>query len=137
MSGYGRYPDSMFVDCTGDRGLTVQADRDEVDINKIVARFKKTGSLPEMRGDAFYGDVSEFDGLADAYMKIKAAEELFMQYPADLREKFGNDPVEMVEFLQNPANLESAVDMGLAVRRPTPVEVAPAAPPSPVPEQGK
>jgi phage internal scaffolding protein len=120
------------VDCSGDKPLTVQASRDEVDINKIVARIQKGQAVPTLNGQAFFGDVSELGGLQDAFIKTREAEELFMQFPADVRSRFNNNPVEFVEFFEDPANLDEAVKLGFVERAPAaPVDVAPAATPAP------
>lgn len=122
------------TDFTGDRGFTVQADRDDADINKIIARFEKGGTLARINArEPFYGDVSEFGDLAESLMKIQAANELFMSYDARIRERFENDPVKFVEFFEDPDNIQEAIDLGLAVPRPVePVPVDPAAPVTPV-----
>lgn len=120
------------VDCSGDPSLTVQADAAEVDINRIVARMEKGKPVPVFNGQAFFGDVSEFDGLQDALMKVQQADDLFMSYPAFLRERFDNDPVKFVEFLSDDKNLAEAQDLGLVVKRPAP----PAPPPPPAAPAG-
>lgn len=107
--------------------LASQASADEADINKIVARILKGQTVLASDGQPFYGDVSEFGGLQEAIIKVQEAEELFMQYPAEIRGKFENDPVKMVEFLEDPKNLDEAIKMGLA--NPKPVTEKP-----PVPE---
>lgn len=109
--------------------MTSQSMADEADINKIMARIQKGQTVLTSVGEPFYGDVSEFGGLQEAIMKVQDAEDLFMQYPAELRSKFDNDPVKMVEFLEDPKNLDEAIKMGLA--EPKPVPVTP-----PVPEPG-
>lgn len=124
---FGRKPTT---DCIGSGkdglSLTVQADRNEVDINRIVARVQKGLPIPVVNGEPFYGDVSEFDGLQDAMMKVQEAEDLFMQYPAEVRERFNNDPVEFIDFFADPKNTDEAVKLGLAKARPA----APTPPPS-------
>lgn len=124
-----KFPAKPVVDCTDDKIITVQANKDEVDINKIVARMAKGQSFPIVNGDPFYGDVSEFNGLQDAIMKVQEAEELFMQYPAELRERFENNSVNFVEFMEDPDNTEEAIKLGLAQKRPEPVVVPPVIPP--------
>lgn len=114
--------------------LTVQADRNEVDINRIVARIERGLAIPIFEGEPFYGDVSELGGLQEAIMKVKESEKLFMQYPASMREKFDNDPVKFVEFLSDSKNLDEARTMGLVDKEPV-VEEAP--PASPAPEGAK
>lgn len=150
MSMYGAYPkvvDSKtgklveqkawpVTDFTGDKGFTVQADRDDADINKIIARFHKSGQLPPMRGgQPFYGDVSDIGDLQDSLMKVQEANELFMAYPAELRERFDNDPVNLVNFLADEGNRKEAEELGLVLPRPKPAApaeapVAPAPAPS-------
>ena len=117
------------------RGRTIQSDRDAADINKIIARFEKGQNVVRMNGrEPFYGDVSDLDGLADAKMKILAADELFMSYNADIRERFDNDPVKLVEFLGDERTRNEAIELGLIDR---PVEAPASPPPAPVPEQGR
>lgn len=138
MPQYKRYPTfpRPVVDCTEDLKAgkhAVQADAAQVDINQIIKRIQKGQAPPVVGGEPFYGDVSEFGGLAEAFQKIQDANALFMSYPADVRERFENDPVKMVEFLEDPNNLEEAVKMGLALKRPDPEPASPPAAPPPEP----
>lgn len=133
MPQYKKYPTfpRPVVDCSDDLKAgrhAVQADAAEVDINNIIKRIQKGATPPQLGGQPFYGDVSEFSDLGDAFMKIQEANELFMSYPAQLRERFDNDPVKLVEFLSDPSNLKEAVELGLALKRPDPEPEAPAAP---------
>lgn len=140
MSMYGKYQkiDGMEpvvnpgTDFTGDKGFTVQASRDDADINKILARFQKTGQLPPtFNGEPFYGDVSEIGDLQDCLIKVQQANELFMQYPAELRERFDNDPVKLVDFLGNEDNRLEAEELGLVVKQPQPsIPAEPVEPPA-------
>lgn len=101
------------ADFSDSPSLTSQHPADEVDINKIMARIQKGQTVLTSAGQPFYGDVSELDGLQDALIKVQEANELFMQFPADVREKFDNDPVKMVEFLENSENRDKAIELGL------------------------
>jgi len=138
MSSYGKYKPGEkawpILDCKGDKGFTVQADREDADINKIVERFQKSGVLPpSLKGEPFYGDVSGFGNLAESLIKIQEADELFMSFPANVRERFDNDKVKFIEFLEDPKNKKEAIDLGL-IQVPTPVDVPPApAPAAPAP----
>lgn len=131
-----RWDDFPNTDFSNDKIMTVQASKDEVDINKIVARVNKGLAVPVMNGEPFYGDVSEFGGLQDAIIKTQEADELFMQFPADVREHFENDPVKFVEFFADPANLDEARSLGLVVKPPE-GKVSPPVTTPPVPEQGR
>lgn len=139
MSMYGKYPKvngkeqvaRPSVDCSGDKVLTVQSDADEANINKIVAKMEKGQMSFRMNAaPPFYGDVSEFDGLADAVEKVLSANDLFMDMSASIRERFDNDPVKMVEFLEDEANRAEAIKLGMVIEEPV-APVAPAAPPAP------
>ncbi|QCQ84845.1 internal scaffolding protein [Blackfly microvirus SF02] len=109
--------------------LTSQAPAEETDINKIMARVLKGQTVLASNGQPFYGDVSEFGGLQEAIIKVQEADELFIQYPAEMRERFDNDPVKFVEFLENPQNKEEAIKLGLVNAPPVP-EPASKAPPA-------
>lgn len=133
---YSTFPRPV-VDCSDDfkaGKFAIQSDAAEVNINNIIKRIQNGGSIPEFKGQPFYGDVSEFDGLADAFMKIQDANELFMSYPAELREKFENDPVKFVTFLEDQNNIDEAIKLGLAVKKPVP---EPASEPTPAPAPAK
>lgn len=97
-----------------DESLTVQSEADEADINKIVARFIKTGVMPvnprTPLNEAFLAPL-EFREALDG---IRKAEEAFMEYPAELRKKFDNDPAKFLEFTSNKDNLEEMYKLGLA-----------------------
>lgn len=131
MSMYGKYPkvkvDGKWVeqnglngapkawpttDCSNDKKLTVQAPRTEVDINVIVKRMQ-AGKMPEIRQNGKFEDVSKFEGLEDAIIKVQDAKDLFMTLPAEVRSRFSNNPVELVSFLQNTDNRKEAEELGL------------------------
>lgn len=102
------------------KSLTVQAPTDEVDINKIMARIQKGQTVMTSAGEPWFGDVSEFNGLQDAIIKVQEADDLFMQFPAQVRERFENDPVQFFDFMQDPKNTDEAISLGIALKRPVP-----------------
>lgn len=141
MSMYGKYPlingreqrPWPATDFSGDKGLTVQADRDDADINKIVSRFQKSGQLPpSLKGEPFYGDVSEFGDLQQSMLKVQEAQDLFMQFPAEVRERFENNPVNLIDFLADEGNRKEAEELGLVVAKPVAEAPIPPAPAQPV-----
>lgn len=109
--------------------MTSQHPAEETDINKIIGRLQKGQVVMTSAGQPFYGDVSDLGGLQEAIMKVQEAEDLFMQYPAQVRERFDNDPVKMVQFLEDANNHQEAVKLGLVNPRPE-VKIPP------VPEPG-
>lgn len=100
-----------------DPSLAVQAAKEETDINVIIKKYLLTGETPELR-QGIYADVSELTDLAEALRQVQEAQEAFMMLPADVRRYFDNDPVKLVAFAQDPANLDKAIELGLAPRKP-------------------
>nr|QJB19616.1 MAG: internal scaffolding protein [Microvirus sp.] len=96
---------------------TKQAHLQECDINKIVARIRKNGFAPlnlsEMRG-AFYGDVTNAPAdYMEAQALVMRVETTFAALPAEIREKFGNNPAELAKAVANPSRREELEKMGL------------------------
>lgn len=97
-----------------DDSLASQSSKDECDINVIVRRFGITGQMPQSLRLPTYGD---FDGVMDygsALRAIRDADASFMQLPAEVRERFGNDPARFVGFCSDAKNLPELRRMGLA-----------------------
>lgn len=96
-----------------ENGLTQQHFRDEVDVNTIVRRFGVSGVVPVARELAEYGDFSEVGSFHDAMNAVTSGREAFARLPANLREQFDNDPAVFWEALQDPANDEEFVKLGV------------------------
>jgi phage internal scaffolding protein len=96
-----------------DPSLAQQHMKDECDINVIVERFGVTGQLPVRAIEPSYGDFSGVSDYHTALNKIKAADEAFMALPAKLRAKFDHDPNALLNFLENEANKDEAIELGL------------------------
>lgn len=113
---------------------TKQSEAAACDINTIMARYEKTGILPQVNAQPFYADVSELVDYRQVVEDVRRAEEYFMQLPADLRGEFGNDPAAFLEFVADPANVPQLEEMGLLESdkkgSPEPVPVTPAEPPA-------
>lgn len=113
--------------------------KEETDINTIVRRFGLTGELPDNYRAPQYGDFTGITDYQSALNQVMAAEDSFMQIPAETRAKFHNDPQNLLKFLDNPDNYEEALRLKLVQKRPeTPVPGPNAgAPVSPQPEPSK
>lgn len=95
--------------------MTDSSFKDECDINKIVSRCMNTGILPQVEG-GLYGDFVDLpNDLMQSYVLIGEAQERFMQLPSDVRAEFGNEPLALLQFIQDPANKQRAVELGLIV----------------------
>jgi len=96
-----------------DASLAQQHFRDECDINNILRQFNITGLLPETPLSPRYGD---FTGIVDYHTALNAviaAEDGFMELPADLRARFLNDPENLINFLNDESNKDEAIKLGL------------------------
>lgn len=95
---------------------TKQSERDASDINTIVAKAIKTGvlgsGLPATR-KATYADFTNGADFTQQQNQIVAIKEVFDGLEADLRNKFHNNPSEMLEYVNNPANEIEAITLGL------------------------
>jgi phage internal scaffolding protein len=96
-----------------------QHHREECDINVILERFGKTGHLPVNAISGTYGDFSGVHDYHSALNAIIASEAEFDALPAQIRNRFQNDPANLVQFLDNPDNRAEAEKLGLVAISPT------------------
>jgi len=103
--------------------LTKQAMKDECDINNIMARYTRTGTISHVaRSQGEFGFASAID-FHQAMNQVVRAQELFESLPAALRARFGGDPGAYLDFVSDPENRSEAAHLGL-LREP-PVLVSP------------
>ena len=95
--------------------MTNQADKDGSDINKIMARFEKTGVLvfDGVSRQPSYGDFSAIGDYHSMLTAIKRADLMFAQLPVTVRNRFDNDPQKLIDWLGDQSNVEEAVKLGL------------------------
>lgn len=107
--------------------MTKQADADSCDINKIMARYEKTGVLQHVAlNPGFYADVSAVPDYQAALAIVESADSLFASLPASIRGRFDNDPAAYLAFVSDPANRDEMEKLGLL----KPVEPKPVVPAS-------
>lgn len=112
-------------------GVTKQSFKDECDVNKIIARFEKTGMIEAInKKQPFYGDVSALVDYHEALNVVAEAQSLFNAMSAEVRERFSNDPEKMIAFLNDKSNDKEAIEMGLVI--PPSPEILPNATAEPV-----
>lgn len=106
------------VVCPADEGKTQQHFKDECDINEIVRRFGLTGELPENVRLPVSGDFTGVTDFQSAMNMVVEAQDAFMQFPAEIRAQFKNDPQQMISFIEDAKNRDAAIEMGLIPRPP-------------------
>lgn len=104
---------------------TRQEFKDECDLSLLLKKFGRTpegrAALTNARGfaeGAQFADVSAVPDFRAARDAVNAANSNFMALPAIARRRFNNDPAEFLDFIQNPANRDEAISLGLAKPRP-------------------
>lgn len=97
-------------------GRTKQSFKDSTDINKILFRAQKTGTLSHLaKHEAFYGDFAEFD-FTTAQNTIARANSIFEELPSELRNEFGGSPRKFFEYANDEQNVGRLAELlpGLA-----------------------
>lgn len=93
---------------------TEQSHKEECDINQILSKYIKTGVLAHQRQySPQYGEFTSTD-FHEAQNIIATASSMFAELPAQVRNKFDNDPALFLDFAGDENNMQSMVDMGLA-----------------------
>lgn len=119
---------------TTGKSRTLQAFKDECDVNRILAKYQKTGAaefLEKYKGQ--YGDFVGAPDFEEAQNVVASAQSMFEDLPSEVRARFENRPAAFLEFVHDPENAKELVSMGLAKpdRTPTAVET-----PSPIAKGG-
>lgn len=98
-----------------DPSLTDPQWDEKSDINYIMDRFLNHGESPTYgtKKQGIYADVSQIPDLLGAAIIVREAQNNFDSLPSKIREKFHNNPQNMIDFLSDPKNNEEAVELGL------------------------
>ncbi len=85
-------------------GRTKQSQKDETDINKLLERSARDGTLSHLeKYQAQYADYSDYD--FETHVKTMAnGQTMFEELPAEIKREFHQSPQEFFEFVNNPAN---------------------------------
>lgn len=117
------------LDFSNETSRTKQSHADGSNINNIIAKYQLTGQLPPpSQAIPHYGDFSNVDDYQAAINQVQSADEAFMALPASIRDRMDNNPATLMAFLEDPANVEEAQELGIIAKPP-----APTAPAIPVP----
>lgn len=122
------------IDCsvdpdTGEElfSLTKQSFAEDCDINTIMRRYQTTGTIDHVnRRQGEYGDFSSVASFQESLDIVLEAGQMFADLPASVRDRFGNDPANLLAFIADEANRDEAIKLGI-VKAPEP-----AAPPQKV-----
>ena len=95
------------------RSKTKQSFAKDADINNIMAQYVKNGVLPSGQRKPMFGDFSSGEELQTIMDRVVSAELQFSSLPSDLRNRFKNSAVELLDYLADPANEAEAITLGL------------------------
>lgn len=101
--------------------LTVQDEKEETDINYIVNKYAdgQKGIMTLDLGDSSqyaylqFGDATLPGDYSTALELVSGVREEFYSLPAYVRAKFGHDPMNFIDHLNDPATLEYLQQQGL------------------------
>lgn len=105
--------------------LTVQDEKDETDINYIVNKYAdgQKGIMTLDLGDSSqyaylqFGDATLPGDYSTALELVSGVREEFYSLPAYVRAKFGHDPMNFIDHLNDPDTLEYLQQQGLYGRK--------------------
>ncbi len=98
-------------------GRTKQSMRDECDINKIMAKYQKTGAVAHVnRHGAEYGFATSDDFLTSMTI-VTQAQTMFDGLPSTIRNRFANSPGAFLDFVQDANNADEMQTLGLTAQK--------------------
>lgn len=119
---------------TGTESKVQQHLGNEVDINTIVRRFGATREVPVGMGAGVYGDFTGLGDLVDirdVRSMLERADDAFMRLKPETRERYGNDPSQLIARAQELSEEEFRQEV---FGEPVAAPVAPVAPVKPASE---
>lgn len=94
--------------------LTQQHFKDECDINNIIKKYKTDGEFTHLnRKKGVYADLSSATDYHEAMNTVIKAQDAFATLPSQTRSRFENDPSQLLAFINDEANYEEAIKLGL------------------------
>lgn len=109
---------------------TQQHYKDVCDVNKIMARFKKTVGVDYLSKFSGYcqgtfGDFSNVSDYRSALDQVMQVEDVFMDLPPEVRKKFSNDPALFLDAFNRKdiSSIDDLVEFGL-VKKPAEVSAS-------------
>lgn len=104
------------VSFTGEKSRTLKSFAKQCNINNIMAKYKKTGTLPlrSISGvPMFFDDFTNVSDFQSMQNKVIEADRLFSALPAKVRARFENEPAQLMEFIKLEGNKVEAMELGI------------------------
>jgi len=112
-SAYG--PKNNRVVCkSGNDARTKQSFKNECDINNIMAKYQKTGAINHVQNNQAHYGFADSVTFTESMNIVAKAQSMFNELPSSIRSKFRQDPAAFLDFVQDEANADELVELGLA-----------------------
>lgn len=86
---------------------------ERTDINNIMAKYRRTGIIDQInRKKGVYADISEVKDYQGSLETVMRAEKAFNALPAEVRNRFQNDPQQVINFVNDKKNKDEAIQLG-------------------------
>ena len=111
------HPESDFGPKTYKDGRTKQSFKNSTDINKILNKAQKAGTLSHLvKHGAHYGDFSDMPDLLEAHRRLAAGQAIFDELPSEIRDEFQNNAAAFFTYVNDPNNSDRLTELlpGLA-----------------------
>lgn len=96
------------------KSMAKQSMKDECDINNILKQYQKTGVIEHVKENAGrFVDLPDVPDYQEALNIVIAAGEAFDNLPGSVRQRFNNDAVAFLDFMDNDENVDESVELGL------------------------
>lgn len=119
-TGIRRARHPVVLACEEGSSMTKQSFKDECNINKIIAKYRKTGAIDHVnKNQPQYGYATSND-FREAMEIVQKGQRIFDELPANVRAICEHDPAKFLEFVQDQNNSEELVKLGLATAKPRP-----------------
>ncbi len=87
-------------------GRTKQSFKDETDINKLLARAQRSGTISHLdKYSGQYGDFADFD-FFETQLKLAQGREIFDALPSEIRDEFRQSPADFYKYVNDPENTD-------------------------------
>ena len=96
---YSDHDPARYASVNNHPSMTEEAHADRVDINNIMAKYLRTGIIDHVnRHQPSYG-IMDGSTYHEQMCALATANEMFMDLPAKVREKFGHDPAKFLDYV--------------------------------------
>lgn len=108
-----RFSEPLNPQCPPGEKPAKQEFKDDADINSIMRKFQKTGTIDHSAQYALEYGIATPHTLHEAMNIVTRAESMFAELPSSLRKKFEHSAAKFLDFVQDEANYEEARELGL------------------------